>query len=232
MLNDKGKDSIYVVWKEPIERRQFVVGEICRNGKYEFRYGHEVDNAIKKGFNLFISFKNKERIYYNESLFPTFSSRLPNEKRDDIKDILKKYDLEEYNEYELLKRSGAKLPIDNLVFIDPLPNKYEGDEERYFYIAGVRHYIGCEEGKYCEKSLDVEKDELLEIARDKNNEMDSYALQVFNNKKQLLGYIPRYYSKELGNLISEGVKYTLKVHFVNKKHTCNECIKVKLSLYK
>ena len=33
---------------------------------------------------------------------------------------MEKYKLEEYDSYELLKRSGAKLPIDNLQFIDPI----------------------------------------------------------------------------------------------------------------
>ena len=28
--------------------------------------------------------------------------------------------MEEYDSYELVKRSGAKLPIDNLQFIDPI----------------------------------------------------------------------------------------------------------------
>ena len=56
-------------------------------------------------------------MYRSEELFPAFSSRLPDRKRKDIDKILKKYNLDEYDTYELLKRSGAKLPIDNLQFV-------------------------------------------------------------------------------------------------------------------
>lgn len=37
-----------------------------------------------------------------------------------MKEILQKYGLNEYDEYMLLKRSGARLPIDSLEFIDPI----------------------------------------------------------------------------------------------------------------
>ena len=52
-------------------------------------------------------------------LFPVFASRLPDRKREDIDKILQKYGLKEFDEYELLKKSGARLPIDNLEFIVP-----------------------------------------------------------------------------------------------------------------
>ncbi|MBU3181659.1 hypothetical protein [Clostridium psychrophilum] len=48
-------------------------------------------------------------------MFPAFSSRLPDKRRKDVKEILAKYDA-----FELLKKSGGKLPIDSLKFIDPI----------------------------------------------------------------------------------------------------------------
>ena len=44
-------------------------------------------------------------------LFPVFASCLPDRKRKDIDKILQKYGLKEFDEYELLKKSGARLPI-------------------------------------------------------------------------------------------------------------------------
>ena len=53
----------------------------------------------------------------------------PSEKKDTLKktgadeddiDILKKYGLDQYDGYELLKRSSGKLPIDTYEFIDPI----------------------------------------------------------------------------------------------------------------
>lgn len=93
---------------------------------YEFSYGHEIEEAIKSGFELLIAFGDRNKTYENDMLFPSFSSRLPDRKRRDIARILKKYKLDEYDEYELLKKSGARLPIDNIEFIDPI---FEDDKE-------------------------------------------------------------------------------------------------------
>ena len=96
------------------------MGQLSRNGGYEFNYGFEVDEAIRDGFKPLIAFDNIKEVYKSSIMFPVFSSRLPDKKRIGIDKILKKYDLDEYDEYKLLKRSGAKLPIDNLKFIDPI----------------------------------------------------------------------------------------------------------------
>lgn len=115
-----GRDYIYLVWKAIKTRRQYIVGKLSKNGQFEFNYGFEVKEAIKNGFKLLISFEQIDKVYKSDILFPVFSSRLPDMKRKGIEKILSKYGLENYNDYKLLKRSGAKLPIDNLEFIDPI----------------------------------------------------------------------------------------------------------------
>ena len=75
---------------------------------------------MEAGFVPLVAFPELKKTYYNKELFPVFSSRLPDRKRKDISAILKKYSLDEYDAYLLLKRSGAKLPIDNLQFVDPV----------------------------------------------------------------------------------------------------------------
>ena len=50
----------------------------------------------------------------------------------------------------LLKRSGARLPIDSLEFIDPILDINE-DMTRIFFMAGVRHYLNCN-GDNCENA--------------------------------------------------------------------------------
>lgn len=232
MLKNDGKDYIYVIWKQPNTRRQYIIGELVKNGKYEFFYEHEVKDAIKEGFNLLISFDDLDKTYYCDELFPTFSSRLPDRKRRGIEKILKKYNLEEYDAYELLKRSGAKLPIDNLEFIDPMPNQIESDIKRYFYIAGVRHWIGCEQGKYCSKSAEVSIGDKFSLELESDNAYDSYAVKILDNKSNIIGYIPRYYSENLTNFIKAGYKYSCEACIVNKDYNCNECIKVKLKVFK
>lgn len=120
MSQKDGKDYLYLIWKAEKSRKQYIVGELIRNGQFEFRYVEKVAEAINDGFTPLLCFQNLQQVYKDEKLFPVFSSRLPDRKRKDIQNILKKYDLEEYDEYMLLKRSGARLPIDNFEFIDPI----------------------------------------------------------------------------------------------------------------
>lgn len=229
MINEKGRDSIQVIWKEPKSRRQYVVGEILKNEKYEFGYGYEVKEAIKNGFELLVAFKDLEKIYYNDKLFPSFANRLPDKKRRGIENILKRYDLDKFDQYELLKRCGAKLPTDNLEFIDPIPQDLEKNEIiRYFFIVGVRYYMGCK-GNLCNNTVEIYERQELRLVRDDNNK---YAIRVYDLENNHIGYVPRYYSKNISNLLEKKYKYNLETYIVNKNSQCDECIKVKLKFYK
>ena len=224
-----GKDFLYVIWKDPKSRRQFIIGKLSKNGLYEFSYEYEINEAIKAGFNALISFDDISKTYYSEDLFSPFASRLPDKKRKDIDKILDKYDMSEYDTYELLKRSGARLPIDTLEFVDPIPLEVDKNIIRYFYIAGVRHYAGCE-GYKCDDSIKLESNETLILELEPENKFDPYAIKVFDKKNNHLGYIPRYYSGELTSLINRGLKYNCIIKFVNKENNCDECIKIKLEI--
>lgn len=121
MSKKGGKECLYVIWEEPISGSKYIIGQLSKNSsQYEFCYGHEVQKAINKGFKLVIPFDDISTVYKSDVLFPAFSSRLPDSKRSGIEKILAKYDLKEFDEYKLLKRSGAKLPIDNLEFVAPV----------------------------------------------------------------------------------------------------------------
>lgn len=112
------------------------------NEQYELRYYGEVAEAQETGFTPLIAFQDLNRVYRCDKLFPPFSSRLPDRKRKDIDRILSKYGLKEYDAYQLLKMSGARLPTDNLYFIDPILDLIE--VKKMFCLADVRHYLGCE----------------------------------------------------------------------------------------
>ena len=113
MLQKDGKDYLYLIWKSEHSRKQYIVGQLVKNGQYEFRYAEELQAAVDDGFTPLLCFPDVQKVYTDKKLFPVFTSRLPDRKRRDIQNILDKYNLEEYDEYLLLKRSGARLPIDN-----------------------------------------------------------------------------------------------------------------------
>ena len=114
------RDFLYLVWKDFKTTKRYTIGELTQNGKYEFKYRiNDVTNAIQSGFEPLIAFPNIYEVYENYDIFPAFSSRLPDKRRKDVKEILARYKLEKYDAFELLKKSGGKLPTDSLEFIDP-----------------------------------------------------------------------------------------------------------------
>lgn len=224
-----GRNYIYLIWKDQKNHRQYTVGELSKNGQYEFKYGFEVNDAIKAGFELLIAFEDINKSYYSDILFPTFSSRLPDKKRRGIEKILDKYDLIEFDEYELLKRSGARLPIDDLQFIDPILSDEEKDIKRTFYIAGVRHWIGCD-GEDCNKSYSLNPGEELLLVREYGNSYDEFAIKLFDSDNKFIGYIPRYYSQSLSEKMEEKSNILCTLREVVKCNNCEECLKVELKI--
>ena len=85
---------------------------------YAFEYCNEYKDAQKSGWNLIQAFPEVKK-YESKELFPAFAGRLPDKKRVNIAEILKKYGLDSYDGYELLKKSGGRLPIDTFEFVKP-----------------------------------------------------------------------------------------------------------------
>ena len=115
------RDIIWMTWRNG-EGESFKVGELARRAeKYYFRYDIEgVKKAEEYGF---IPLTNLPRIdveYFREELFYSFSKRLPYHGKRDIRSVLKEYGLEEYDAFELLKKTGGKCPGDSFEFITPV----------------------------------------------------------------------------------------------------------------
>ena len=223
-----GKDYLYLIWKCASNRRQYIVGQLTKNGQYEFQYCEEIEKALEVGFIPLVSFESLTGVYKSEKLFPVFASRLPDRKRKDIKKILKKYGLEEYDSYQLLKKSGAKLPIDNLQFIDPILN-YESSFEKLFYVAGARHYLGCD-GNKCTETIQVTRGDEVFLKHEVDNPHDANAIRVVNEQQKTLGYVPRYYSQAFVKFIEEDRVEECHVANVTKENCCDECIGVVIKI--
>ena len=220
-----GKDYLYLIWKSERSRKQYIVGQLIKNGGYKFQYGEEIEEAVDDGFSLLLCFPDKNISYEDNKLFHIFASRLPDRKRKNIKDILKKYGMQEYDEYTLLKRSGARLPIDNLEFIDPILSTEEDHISRSFFMAGTRHYIGCQ-GEDCSNAITVTRGDEVFLQKDIGNKFDVYAIKIVDLEGTLLGYIPRYYSKGVSELLDQGKNVQCHISNVDKSSNCNECVKI------
>ena len=219
-----GKDYLYLIWKSEQTRKQYIIGQLTKNGQYEFQYGGEVQAAIADGFRPLLCFPDLNKVYKDDRLFTIFTSRLPDKKRKNIQTILEKYGLEKYDDYMLLKRSGARLPIDNLEFIDPILS-LDKDVTRIFYMAGVRHYLDCD-GKDCAQAIEVTRGDEVFLRTEPDNSYDQNAVQFLDISGNVLGYVPRYYSKGVTELLKREKKIACHIYNVDKNKNCNECIKV------
>ena len=123
MKEDK-RDVLYLIWKDPKTGRRFTVGKLTRKETFTFEYCEECKEAHQHGWAKIAAFPEK-KIYESAMLFPVFSSRLPDPKRRDIGKILEKYGLLQYDAYEMLKKSGGRLPIDTFEFITPVFSEEE-----------------------------------------------------------------------------------------------------------
>ncbi|MFT8349140.1 HIRAN domain-containing protein [Clostridium saccharoperbutylacetonicum] len=229
MSRINNRDYIYLVWKDYNSRQRYIVGELSRNGKYEFKYRiQDVNKAINNGFEPLIAFPNIDEVYESHDIFPAFSSRLPDKRRKDVKEILGRYKLQVYDAFELLKKSGGKLPTDSLEFIDPIFLE-ETNIEREFYIAGARHHDHCQ-GERNKANFKININEELILVKDINNEHDEFAVKVKNKENKCIGYIPIFFSKEISEAIDKGRKIISIVINNECNNTCEECIKIRLNI--
>ncbi|WP_077612892.1 HipA N-terminal domain-containing protein [Clostridium sp. Marseille-P2415] len=125
-MKNNSMDFIKLVWKSPQTRTNYIVSELIREkDSYCFKYCDEVKEALKNGFSPLVPFPSIDEVYHSKNMFPVFSGRLPDKKRRGINEILNKYGMQEYDEFELLKRSGVKLPIDTFSFVNPIISEDE-----------------------------------------------------------------------------------------------------------
>lgn len=219
-------NKAYVIWQDTIDtRRKFIVGLLEKDiNKFYFKYFGEVEEALKKGFKLFKPFQDIEKIYHNQILFPIFSTRLPDKKRKDINLILEKYSLKEYDEFNLLVKLGGKQPIDSLSFAEVI------DNEGTFYLSGCRYYLGCK-GDNCKKSIkDLKIGDELIMELEPKNIQDKNAIKVLKDNN-LLGYIPRYYCKDIISNLKKYDTYELNIIEFDKESDCSSCIKVYIKFF-
>lgn len=220
---------LLLIWKDPKSRRNYTVGKLTRSDKYYFEYCEEYKEAEDAGWRELEAFPD-DRVYENTELFLPFSSRLPDKKRRDIKAILNKYELASYDEFELLRKSGARLPIDTYEFIDPI---FPEDKtvKREFFIMGIRHVADCE-GKNCPNLPPVAVGDNLLFVEEPENENDPYAIRVETVGGDPLGYVPRYYNRSVLDRLKKQSSYSCEVIDINQNGPCAECVKVRLRIPK
>lgn len=200
-------NELWLIWKEPLSHKRFKIGSLIKlNDGYEFSYvDPELGEARKVGFNFFPGFNDLSKTYKNNELFINIASRLPNKGRIDYLEILNSYNLDkESSDFDILKATRGRTLTDNYEFVPAFDlNKIEFD------VAGTRH---CKDINKCKNFLKINR--VLYLEPEPNNKNDENAVKVVlkeNGKLYHLGYVPRYYSKELLNELNKGAKYSAMI---------------------
>lgn len=204
--------KLWLIWKEPKTRRRFVIGQLTYEDEiYKFKYiNPELNDARKNGLDFFPGFNNLEKEYVSKTgLFPNIETRLPNVARPEYLEILNLYDLDiNSSQMEILEKTKGRLLTDNFEFV-PIFDK----EKIQFEIAGTRY---SEDIKNSKDILEINDNLILE--RDYDNKYDENAIEIIckkNGNIYHLGYVPRYYAKELSKMIEEKVKYSAQIKYLN-----------------
>lgn len=205
------KEELWLIWKNPTTRRRYKVAVLNKeNNKYKFYYSNpELDDAKNVGFNYYPGFDDLTKIYESDTLFTNIMTRLPNESRPDYLEILNYYNLDkDSDEFKILKATRGRSITDNYEFV----SAYDSSKIE-FDVAGTSH---SKDIKKCKNLLKINKKLYLEP--EPNNDYDKCAIKILfkeNNKTYHLGYVPRYYCKQLLKELENGTEYSAMIQGLN-----------------
>lgn len=205
------KEELWLIWKDPTSRRRYKIGSLIKeNNRYKFNYVNpELDDAKKVGFKYFPGFEDLKKTYENDNLFANILTRLPNETRPDYLEILNCYNLEKDSDnFDILKATRGRTLTDNYEFV---PSFFLSKIE--FDVAGTSH---CSDIEECRNYLRVNKKLYLDPEPDNLNDPNAIKITFKeNNKIYHLGYVPRYYCKELLTELKKGTQYSAMIQSLN-----------------
>ena len=205
------KEELWLIWKDPTSRRRYKIGSLIKeNNRYSFTYVNpELDDARTVGFKYFPGFEDLKKSYESDTLFTNILTRLPNETRPDYLEILNCYNLEkDSDDFDILKATRGRTLTDNYEFVPAFdPSKIEFD------VAWTSH---CSDVEECKNYLKVNKK--LYLDPEPENLKDPNAIRIIfkeNDKSYHLGYVPRYYCKELLVELKKGTQYSAMIQSLN-----------------
>lgn len=103
-----------LIWEDK-ESNKYILGILYKeDNNYCFKKNNEgLLEAMNHGCFGIGNMDLTKDIIKSETLFPFFKNRIPDINNPDIENTLKSYELDNYDEYELLKRTHGSLLTDN-----------------------------------------------------------------------------------------------------------------------
>ena len=192
---------LFIAWQDPATRDWIPVGRLARQGGlYMFQYTKGAKRS--KNFEPFGWMRDLNSLYLSEKLFPLFANRILPKSRPEYRDYLRWLGLDatEYDELDLLARSGGVRATDTLeIFPCPAPDK-NGMYVGYFFCHGLR-YLAPENRA---RVMSMKSGDRLYLMQDLQNRFDQTALVLrTDDPVSFVGYCPRYYSTAFTQLLKK-----------------------------
>lgn len=117
-------EHLYLKWNDHKSNSKYLIGALFRDkekGKYYFKVSKaHVESAVEKGIisKALLPFSDFNKIYESNKLFSIFKIRLPKLERyssDELKELLQDLNMNEFDEFEYLKKTNGQLATDNFL---------------------------------------------------------------------------------------------------------------------
>lgn len=212
--------TLLVVWQNKKSRLFYHIGNLSHyNGNYEFTYTltglRKLNDALNNGYMLHPAFPFQQKVYRSTELFSAFDRRLPSSDRADFIKVLHDLGLNQHSsKMDILKETRGRLASDSYSFEQPLKVDVDNKLRTSFFVHGMRH----------QNLPDNWADRLayntrLELINEPTNLHDPYAVAIYTQGGQQLGYVPAFYSKAIFALIQDGAQLSANVSYINELST-------------
>jgi len=201
--------SIYVAWQDPESRQWSPVGLLTKDD-YGFKFAYTHGAKLSSNFIPFGRMHDLNVVYKSKELFPLFKNRILSRSRPEYEAYLHWLGMnrEQYDVMDELSRTAGLRATDSLeLFHCPVPT----DDKKYvelFFTRGLRHMHMDNQ----ERANALVKGDEIFLMRDMQNRHDPMALLLRTEDPiSLMGYVPKYYSNELCQLIDKNGHKEVKV---------------------
>jgi hypothetical protein len=207
-------NTLFVAWKQPDSGEWIPVAKLeRRDDRYFFSYTRGVHRA--KSFMPFSRMDRLDAVYESSSIFPLFANRLISKSRPEFHDYLRWLGLTstEDDTLSMLALTGGIRGTDSIELFHPPSISDTGEYKVEFFVRSLSH-LPKEAIKHIANLAPEEK---LFLMRDCQNPFDPLALAIRSgNPPVFVGFCPKYYAKDLGELISKsGKEMEIRVKCVN-----------------
>ena len=209
-------ETLYLAWHSHREDTWYTVGRLdCDSDVYRFKYlAGSVIARREADFGGVAQFPDESKEYQSTNLFAFVENRVLSENRPEYEDHTRRLGLEpeDLRPFDRLSRSNGRRVTDTFELY-PAPLESGDRISLHFFSRGVR-YLDDALKELWKKS---EPTSPLRLKRDRDNEHDPYAIEILDDEGRELGYVPRYYTQSLAQILDANCSYEVELVQHNKE---------------